>query len=231
MAQSRLNVLSSLEKFYTCDDDAKELLPKADADCPNAGEEPKLKEGVLELLKPIAEMPKAGLPEEPKAGVLEPPNAGVLEDPKAGVLDAPNAPPNAGVLVDAPNADPVLPNTEVGLEPKEGAVVDPKAGVLAPPKEGVLVAPKPGVLVAPKPGVFAAPNAGVLLDPKAGVLEAPKTGVEVAPNGGVEEPNGEAPKFPVPKAGCDGCPVLPKGFVCPGVDPKPPKAGFESKIK
>jgi hypothetical protein len=43
------------------------LLPNAEADWPKAGEDPKLKDGVLEA---------------PKAGELAAPNAEVLEEPK-----------------------------------------------------------------------------------------------------------------------------------------------------
>mgnify|MGYP004723648993 CR=1 FL=1 len=59
------------------------LLPKVEADWPKAGEEPKLKEGLLAA-------PKAGALAAPNAGALAAPNA-LPVAPNAGELAAPNA--------------------------------------------------------------------------------------------------------------------------------------------
>ena len=86
-------------------------------------------------------------------GVDDVPNIeGVADevDPRTGVLGALNAPLNAMARVlEAPNALPVLPNVELGVEPKAKVFVAPNLGVvLAAPKVGVLVAAKVGVLLA-----------------------------------------------------------------------------------
>ena len=85
-------------------------------------------------------------------GVDDVPNIeGVADevDPRTGVLGALNAPLNAkaGVL-EAPNALPLLPNVELGVEPKAKVFVELNAGVvLAAPNASVLVAAKAGVLL------------------------------------------------------------------------------------
>lgn len=109
--------------------------------------------------------------------------------------------PNAGVL-ETPNDVVVLPNNGVDVDPNAGVLVDPNAGADDDPNAGAVVAPNVGIVDEPKVGVLAVPKAGWL-----------------APN--VVEPKGV-----LPNAGCVCWNVLPNGLDWPGVDPKPPNAGF-----
>lgn len=134
--------------------------------------------------------------------------------------DAPNrlGPPNAGIDVMAPNAEPVCAPKAGAVDPKTEA--PPKAGADCEPKEGVVdpkrdVAPNAEEDCAKAEG---APKAGA--EPKAGADE-PKAGADM-PKAGVVEGNGCG----APKAGWLGWPnapvAAPKGFACcPAAAPKP----------
>jgi hypothetical protein len=185
------------------------LLPNAEA----AGEDPKLKDGVLEA-------PNAPVFAAPNAGVLEAPNEEELEAPNADVLD-----PKTGEL-ETPKAPPVLPNGELTVDPKAGVLAAPNAGVIVAPNAGVLGVPNAGWLDEPK-GVEdpnrLLPKAGcdcwkelpnglvwAVPDPKAPKVgfwpktDVPKAGVDEAPNAGVDVPNAgddEAPKTDVEPKG------------------------------